>query len=85
MEQSQSTQAVRKRAQRAQRARERYIGTGTHVFPLDQPDLTRPERPCACCSIVFQPTARRRMLCAACWHKAPGPYVEPVTIIGCGL
>ena len=60
MEQSQSTQAVRKRAQRAQRARERYIGTGTHVFPSDQPDPSRSPRPCGCCRKVFQPTERRR-------------------------
>ena len=84
VEQSHTPNAVRKRAQRAQRARDRYIGTGTTVFPSDKSDYSRAERPCGCCRKVFQPTARRRMLCAACYSKAPGAYVEPVTM-GCGL
>ena len=81
MEQSHTPNAVRKRAQRAQRPRDRYIGTGTPVFPSDQPDLTRAARQCACCGGAFQPSLKRRMLCAACFHKAPDvSFIEPVTI-----
>ena len=56
VEQSHTPNAVRKRAQRAQRARDRYIGTGTTVFPSDKSDYSRAERPCSCCRRVFQPT-----------------------------
>ena len=65
---SQTPRAVRERAERAHRARERY--TGTPVFPSDQPDYSRAERPCSRCSTMFQPSTRRRMMCAACFHKA---------------
>ena len=47
---------------------------------IDQPDITRPERPCACCRKAFQPTAVRKMLCLTCYHKAWRPSLEPVTI-----
>ena len=30
----------------------------------------KPERPCARCRRPFQPTARRRMLCAGCFRNA---------------
>ena len=36
---------------------------------LDRPDLSRPERPCACCGNRFQPTQRRRMLCRDCFRE----------------
>ena len=47
---------------------------------VDSPDPSRAPRPCACCGMVFQPSLQRRMLCSSCWHKAPGPYIEPATI-----
>ena len=62
---SQTPDAVR------QRERKRLDG-----FALDSPDLARPERPCARCSTMFQPTTRRRMMCAACYRQASGAYVE---------
>lgn len=34
---------------------------------FDRKDLSRPERPCARCGNRFQPTVRRRMLCAHCY------------------
>ena len=33
----------------------------------DRPDPSRSECPCACCGNTFQPTIRRRMLCASCF------------------
>ena len=81
MEQSHTPNAVRKRAQRAQRPRDRYIGTGTPVFPSDQPDYSRDERPCSCCGGAFQPSRKRRVLCAKCYLTAPDvSFIEPVTI-----
>ena len=62
---SQTPDAVR------QRERKRLDG-----FALDSPDLARPERPCARCSTMFQPTTRRRMMCAACYRQASGAYVK---------
>ncbi len=35
--------------------------------PFVDPNLDRPERPCARCRREFQPTVRRRMLCATCF------------------
>ena len=34
----------------------------------DQPDPDRPERPCNACGRTFQPTLRRRLLCAGCYR-----------------
>jgi hypothetical protein len=45
---------------------------------VDQPDLTRPERPCACCRKVFQPSVQRRLLCAVCYRR-PSSVVENAT------
>ena len=66
---SQTPDAVR------QRERKRIDG-----FALDSPDLARPERPCACCRKVFQPSTRRWRLCAACYSNAPRAYVENATL-----
>ncbi|WP_199252586.1 hypothetical protein [Chachezhania sediminis] len=38
---------------------------------LDQP-LNRPERPCARCGRMFQPTTRRLILCHGCFVFASG-------------
>ena len=42
----------------------------TQHHRTDLPDAARPERPCALCGRSFQPTARRRMLCAGCFGRA---------------
>ena len=42
----------------------------TSARELDR-KLDRPERPCAQCGAMFQPTTQRRMLCAACFHQLP--------------
>ena len=54
-------------ARRAQRVRALYDAA---VIPLDAPDLARPARPCSRCGVVFQPSTRRRMLCATCYSRA---------------
>ena len=59
---SQTPEAMR------QRERKRIDG-----FALDSPDLARPERPCACCGVVFQPSVRRRVLCRPCFVSGDGP------------
>ena len=46
-------------------------GGNTKRHSLDAP-LDRPERPCAWCRDPFQPTIRRRMLCAPCFNRASG-------------
>ena len=59
------------------RVRER-VGTDITI-PYDPP-LDRPERPCSHCARAFQPTARRRLLCRACFRHAtdaPVTYVLP--------
>ena len=38
----------------------------------DRPLPHAPERPCSRCRKRFQPTLRRRMLCAPCFGKASG-------------
>ena len=35
-----------------------------HIDPVDP---TRPERPCARCRNIFQPTLKRRLLCRGCY------------------
>ena len=45
----------------------------------DRPDRSRPRRACAICEQAFQPTVRRRMLCAHCFVMADsnlGPEVR---------
>ena len=45
----------------------------------DRPDRSRPRRACAICEQAFQPTVRRRMLCAHCFVMADsnlGPAVR---------
>ena len=54
----------------------------TSCNPLDAPDLARPPRPCSCCKREFQPSVRRRMLCAACYRNAPRLYAEDATLEG---
>ena len=36
-------------------------------YVTDKPDRRRPKRSCSCCGKFFQPTIRRRMLCAQCF------------------
>ena len=45
----------------------------------DRPDHSRPRRACAICEQAFQPTVRRRLLCAHCFVTADsnlGPEVR---------
>ena len=42
----------------------------------DAPDKSRPKRPCARCDAKFQPTVRRRLLCARCFRGTGGALVE---------
>ena len=46
------------------------------VTSHDAPDPTRPERPCARCTNKFQPTLRRRMLCARCFGSDTRGHIE---------
>ena len=55
----------------AQRQRKRTEG----LIPLDAPDMTRPTRPCSRCGSRFQPSTRRRMLCADC-HRSADEWYE---------
>ena len=38
----------------------------------DRPLPDRPERPCSRCGKMFQPSLKRRMLCASCFGRATG-------------
>lgn len=39
--------------------------------------IDRPKRPCACCGNRFQPTVRRRMLCARCFNGGGESAIAP--------
>ena len=43
---------------------------GPMPTPSKDVKLKRPKRPCSRCGNKFQPTIRRRMLCATCYHWA---------------
>ena len=45
--------------------------------PKTDPRLDRPKRPCACCGRRFQPTVRRRLLCAGCFGSASDSPMAP--------
>ena len=62
--------------------RKRTYESTEREFIHDKPDPSRPERPCACCGRRFQPTTRRRMLCAECftgndaqWRRGYDPVI----------
>ena len=54
------------------RPRARVYGDGGRVV-VDDLELDRPERPCSHCGEHFQPTQRRRRLCAYCFKHATDP------------
>ena len=59
---------------------------GGTIYRVDKP-LDRPARPCSRCSKPFQPTLRRRMLCAHCAAYANdtgGNPFEPDSECGAG-
>ena len=46
----------------------RRVAAGPNMKPQTDPALDRPERPCACCGNLFQPTQKRRLLCHGCFR-----------------
>ena len=63
-------------------ARARVLSDGAgRVIIYDPPLLDRPTRPCARCARAFQPTARRRMMCAPCFrHATDDPPTYPLRL-----
>ena len=52
----------------------RAIDESPAPVPHHDPPLQGPARPCACCGNPFQPTLRRRCLCARCFASDGDPY-----------
>ena len=63
----------------ATKARRRPLVINRYGRVADAPDPTRPRRACACCGAEFQPSKRRRMLCADCFVNASS-VVENATL-----
>ena len=53
------------------------VWKGSLPSPKSDPRLDRPKRPCACCRRRFQPTVKRRMLCASCFGRANTSPLAP--------
>ena len=55
------------------RAGARVYGDGGRVV-VDDLELDRPVRACACCAREFKPTQRRRLLCRVCFVGPQFPF-----------
>lgn len=62
--------------------RRAYGDRALRVVPSNPDSPPVPEKPCASCGTPFQPTVKRRMLCALCFRggdgrKDSGGYLQP--------
>ena len=57
--------------------RSQGVFEGRLPSPKTDPRLDKPKRPCARCGRRFQPTVKRRMLCAGCFSTATESPMAP--------